>query len=249
MTLKELAEKYKITEEEIAEVEKANAALVQAEKDRGISESRKKNKEAVEAKTAFGQLKDYLKNLGVDPEGDLEAQAAAIKEKVSKAEQTPVKDDAMESFKRETKNMIDGLKKTIEEKERAAKEAETKFRNSKTSEILSKHMADTFIGHDLIIEKFIRDGKVKLADDNTTVLFVEGDEELDLAKGLESFKKTRSDLVRNVQAAGSGGSGGGRVDYKKAKEISESQFNGLSLDEQKNFRLNGGKVKVPQTIE
>jgi hypothetical protein len=226
MSLQDIITKYKISDDEVTEIN----GLIQAEKDKGISESKKKNKEVLEVKTELNKIRDMLRgNLDLDPDGDLEEQAKVLKEKLEKSTAkaeagslAELEDRLKKDFDKRLKESEAKAQKQIDT-EKAEKEAvASKFRNSKISQILKKAMGDQFIGSDLAIKDFIRENKVKLTDDET-VIFVDGDDEVELAKGLEKFKKDNPDLVRNTQSPGSGGGSKSTVDVKN-KKIAEAEW-------------------------
>ncbi|MCX6224235.1 MAG: hypothetical protein NTV01_05715, partial [Bacteroidia bacterium] len=210
MSIQDIAAKYSISEEDVAVVN----SLIESERNKGIEASRKKSKEVLDKMTALNKLRDTLKELGMNPDDDLEVQTASFKEKLSKSG-TSSDNSEIEKVMRE----VSGLKKRLEEKEKIEVELSGKLRNKTITEILSQAMGDNFHAKDLTIKDFIREGKVKLTDDNN-VVFLDGNEEIELPKGIDAFKKARPDLVKNIQ---SGGSGSGRViiDGKGKKTLSE----------------------------
>lgn len=241
MELQELFTKYKMPQDEQDFV----SGLIEAEKNLGITESRKKNKEAQTVRAELNRLRDLLKaNLELDPEGELEEQITALKEKLQKSSKTSDDDGKsnaeIEKLRKEMKAMTDRFQKQIDEEKTAKEAVQQRLRNSKIKEVLDKAMGDVFIGKELVIKDFIREGKVKLTDDEN-VVFVDGDDEIELTKGIDLFRKNNSDLVRNNQVPGSGGSP--KVDVgKKGNKISQEQYESLSLEDQKSFFSNGGKL-------
>jgi hypothetical protein len=246
MSLEAIVAKYKITDDEVSEIN----GLIQIEKDRadnekkiGVEAARKKGKELLEKVTELNKFRDLLKNkFEFNPDEELEPQVDKLKEKLGKIEQgSSVPNDEIEKLRKTFTGKIESLEKVIKD-EQAEKEAvKIQFKNSKTSEILTKEMSSTFLGHDLVIEKLIREGKVKLSDDNSSVFFVEDGEEIELLKGIEGLKKSRPDLVKNVQSPGSGG-GITKNDLSKKKKLTLSEFNSLEPVVMAKFQADGGEV-------
>lgn len=249
-------------EEILAEVGEEKAAVITAhvesvklaEKKIGIDASKKKGAENTKLISENARLKDAIReaagieDFGDDPAETIRQSIAALK--TGKPDKTTdidaIKASLVAEIKAGNKKEIDALKAQIAEKEKAAEQAQTKFRNAKITSQLSDVMNGKIRGHDFVIKDWIREGRVKL-DENEKVVFVGADETdtIDSKKFLESFTKERSDLVISQQVPG-GGSAGSRVDVSKVKQVTMEQFSKLSIPEQNAFMKGGGKVLEQQ---
>ena len=80
-------------------------------------------------------------------------------------------------------------------------------------------------GADLLANELVTQGRVKLLDDERTVVFVDGDNETPFGDGMKAVLEQRKDLVRNPQRGGAGSSGGGD---EGGKTITRAAFEQLS---------------------
>jgi hypothetical protein len=244
-------------DEILAEVGDEKAAIITAHVDSvklaerkiGIDFSKKKGAENTKLISENARLKDAIREAaGIEDFGDDPAET--IKEKIAALKtvkpNNAAEGDAIKKMEDSFKKQLNDLKTTfstqIAEKEKAAEQAQTKFRNAKITSQLSEAMNGKIRGHDFVIKDWIREGKVKL-DENEQIVFVGQDENetIDSKKFLESFTKERSDLVVSQQIPG-GGSAGNRVDVNKIKQVSMDQFTKLSIPDQNSFMKAGGKV-------
>jgi hypothetical protein len=238
-----------VGEEKAAIINAAISMAADKEKKLGIEASKKKGVENTKLLDKLAKIQNATKEvLGIDDLGDDPVET--IKQKITelKTEKAdPAKDgDAIKAletrFQKTIADLKTGFQTQIAEKEKAAEQAQTKFRNAKITSQLSDVMNGKIRGHDFIIENWINKGKVKL-DENEKVVFVGEDETevVESKKYLESFAKERSDLVISQQVPG-GGSAGNRVDVSKVKQISMDQFTKLSIDDQNAFKKGGGNI-------
>jgi hypothetical protein len=242
-------------QEILSEVGEEKAAIInaaiQAEQKKGIDTSKKKGAENTKLIQELARLKDALReaagieDFGEDPVETIKAKVSELKtvkqpEGVKDIES--LKASIMAEVRASAKKETEALRAQLAEKEKAAEMAQTKFRNAKITSQLSEQMNGKIRGHDYVIKDWIREGKVKL-DDNDQIVFV-GQDETDLIDGkkyLDQFTKERSDLVISQQIPG-GGSAGNRVDVNKVKQISVDQFQKLPIPTQQAFMQAGGKV-------
>lgn len=221
-------------------------AAIQAEQKKGIDTSKKKGAENTKLIQELARLKDALRDVaGIEDFGDDPVETIKAKVSELKTAKQPDKskdEDVVKAVEARFKKQFDELKNSLAEKEKAVTEAQTKFRNAKITTALSEQMNGKIRGHDYVIKDWIREGKVKL-DDNDQIVFVGQDETdlIDSKKYLDQFTKERSDLVISQQIPG-GGSAGNRVDVNKVKQISLDQFQKLPIQTQSAFMQAGGKV-------
>jgi hypothetical protein len=130
------------------------------------------------------------------------------------------------------------MKTRLDQETKEKESAKQKYTNAKLSEILSRETADAIIGHDVVSQNWILQGKVRLNDDDKPV-FIDGDNEIDIKTGIENFKKSRPDLVKNKQSAGTGGTSGKNV---SAKTMNEKEWLTLEPKARANFINSGGNL-------
>ncbi|MBE3142023.1 MAG: hypothetical protein IMZ53_15725 [Thermoplasmata archaeon] len=248
-------------EEILAEVGEEKAAVITAhveslklaERKIGIDASKKKGAENTKLIAETARLKDAIReaagieDFGDDPAETIRQSIAALKTvKPNNAAEGDAIKVLETKFQKQMADMKNGFTTQLAEKDKATEQAQTKFRNAKITSQLSEAMNGKFKAHDLAIKDWIREGKVKL-DENDQVVFTGQDETetIDTKKYLESFAKERSDLVISQQIPG-GGSAGNRVDVSRIKQISMDQFTQLSIPDQSAFMKGGGKILEQQ---
>lgn len=246
MDLQELL--AEVGEEKAAIFNAAIEAAKQAEAKKGIEASRKKGAENTKLIAEIAKLKDAVKevagvdDLGDDPVETIKAALKTVKQPDTAKDIDSLKASIIAEVKASTKKETDALRAQLAEKEKAAEQAQTKFRNAKITSQLSEQMSGKFRAHDLAIKDWIREGKVRL-DENDQIVFVGQDETetIEPKKWLETYAKERSDLVISQQLPG-GGSAGNRVDISKAKQMTLADFNTLESVDKAKFMGSGGKV-------
>lgn len=206
-------------------------AAIEAEKSRGIEAANKKGAENAKLRRENEGFKSAIKNtfeFDVSSVDDLPDALSKFKTKsVNTSEYVPVKDFEM-------------LKKQIADRDAKIEAANRDLRNSKTAEKLNKVICDHFHAADYLIKDLIAQDRVRLTESGD-VVFVDGDEEIEAAKGIEKLKKSRPDLVKNTSKPGSGGAGGSK-DKKNEKSISLDEFNNLSGLERNRLMAEGYKL-------
>jgi hypothetical protein len=117
------------------------------------------------------------------------------------------------------------LEKQIAEISQREQAAQQKVNTLKLTDALSQAMGDFFHAKDYVIKNMIASGEVKI-DENGSIVFLDGDDELDLQKVIESLKKKRPDLVKNISTEGSG-SAPHRNKQELTKQMTLADFNKL----------------------
>lgn len=211
----------------------AHTTAVEQERNVGISASRKKGDEVKKYMTETNRFKDTLKeHLDIDFTSS-DDPIATIAEK-------------LKSFKTSTVNTADYVPKSefSKVKQQLAdlvtreEQAQTKLRNVRITEALDQVMGDSFHGKDFVIKNLIASGEVRV-DSDGGIVFVDGDDEMDLQKGVEKLKKTRPDMVKNISKPGAESS---RTENKDgAKLMRYSDFQKLPATAQGDFMRSGGK--------
>ena len=166
-------------------------SAVENEKQTGITLKRKANSEAQNLR----RWKTKLEELGYDGD-DPEAIAEWLKQKappVKEGEPNP----EIEKLRREFKKAQDALAEKTAEASKVKATSDSRAIKAKLTEALR----DKVYGHDLLADTLISSGRVKLADDES-VVFVNGEDELDFEKGVKRLLESRPDLLKNTQTPG-----------------------------------------------
>jgi len=213
--------------------EQKNVVLsaIEAEKNRGIEESRRKGAEAAKLRKEVEAYRTAIKN--------------TFEVDVSSVDELP---DVLSKYKTKTVNTSDYvpksdfefLKKQIAEEKALREAANLDLRNSRIAEKLNKVFGETFHASDYLVKDLIASDRVRLTESGD-IAFVDGDEEVEITKGIEKLKKTRPDLVKNISKPGSGGAGGDK--HKKGeKTIAFDEFNNLPGIERAKLMAEGYKI-------
>lgn len=222
-------------EELIAEVGPDKAAIItaalQAEKDRGVSESRKKGEEVKKLLTLANRYKDVLRGLDLDPESDdLETQLETVKKNLGNGKQVP-----------EYEKQLKALTARVDKAEKDAAEKTQRLRTAKLTQKLQGALASKLIDGtpEYIIDGLITKGRVKVSEDDETVLWNENGTDIDFDKGVESWLKSNPSLVKNVANAGGGSAGSGKP---QGKTMKRDAWDNLPAREKASFFKDGGQL-------
>lgn len=219
-------------------------ALLDVEKQTGI---KSKNKVDAEAK----KLRDSLKSVAVfksiveelgykDGETDVEEFKTDLLAKVK----GPTKDgkgvddsEVQKQLKLLTKR-LDLAEKGKQDAEQKSNELLERTRRRTTQDALLKALTTDkgqpkMFGQDLLVKDLISSGRVKLTDDESKVVFVKGDDEVDMDTGLKDLMTERKDLLINYQTGGAGtGSGGGSPPANKGERTDAERVKALRSGQQ-----------------
>jgi len=203
-----------LPEEKQSAILELHKQAVESERNQGISASRKKGEEVKKYMTEINRIRDIAKEHDIT--GDDLPKAIS---------------DALKIFKTQSVNQNEHSSKVSRmEKQLAEMQAENlsekqKVNTLKLTEALNQAIGDNLHAKDFVIKNLIASGDVRVTE-NGSIVFVDDGDELDLQKGIESFKKKRPDLVKNNSIAGSGSS---QNKYKNTdKTMSYDEF--LKLD-------------------
>lgn len=199
-------------------------AAIEAEKQRGIEAANKKGSENAKLRKENDGFKTAIKN--------------TFEFDVTSVEELP---SALSKFKTATVNTsefvpkkdFEFLKNQIAEEKALREAANKEIRNGKIAEKLNKVIGESFHASDYLIRDMIATGKVRLTESGD-VAYVEGDEEMEITKGVEKLKKNRPDLVKNNSRPGSGGAGGVK-DKQKDGKITYDEFTKLDPVAQRDY--------------
>jgi hypothetical protein len=205
---------------------------IESEKTKGIESYKKAKEEANRLLSKFKPLEDSLIDNGFDLSIPLAEQLQKIKGASSNSS------EELENLKREQRKTAKEILDLRTENERA-KEIKRKFDNTKITSELDKAFGDKLIVKDPIIENLIIKGKVKLKDDDS-VVFIDGDDELELQMGIDKFIASNPSIVKATQNQGSGEKD--NKTEKKQKQMARSDFEKLLPSEKLDFFKAGGAL-------
>jgi hypothetical protein len=200
---------------------------IQAEKDRGIEASRKKGEEVNKHLTELNRLRDFLsKTLEFNLDEDLVAQ---YEEAQKDAGQNGQKATELEKQVKTLTKQVETLTTQKAESDKVAGERAERLKTTKLTELLRKQLGTKLHAPDYVIKGLIRDGNVKLLDDEETAVFIVSGNEVPLEKGAQDFLKANPGIVKNEQVPGSNSDGSHTAPGDKV--IKRAEFEKLSAVE------------------
>jgi hypothetical protein len=228
--------------EDAAAVKQWHDDDVSAETEKGKTDYRKRSSEVNKFRDENKKLRDFLKtNFEFDPDGDLEQQFKEAEENLKKqgSGAGDGKPNAeFEEFKKKNEKELKQLRDALAA-EKAEKEAVTlRAKNGKISNLLSESMKD-IPSAPFVIKDFLNSKRVDLDESGEKVVFVEGDDRIELPKALEKFRKENPHLVVINQNGGSGSSGQ-RQNIPGAKQMRNEDWLKLPGKERAAFINSGG---------
>lgn len=155
-----------------------------------------KGREVKKWMTAANTLKDKMKGVDLDPDGDIAGQLEAMIKK-------PGNPNDLEAAIKKALKPVEAKLAEVEADRAAQKAKAERYSKSKLDQALSEKLGDKVVTKDSL-KLMIYEGKVKLADDDS-VVWVDGDNETTLDKGVEAWIKANPDKVKTQQQNGSGG--------------------------------------------
>lgn len=179
-----------------------HTSAVLDEKNRGVEEFRRANKDVSKLK----HFKKLINDLGWDGESDVEEFIESVKNLQDVGTQSPTESKEYGELKKNlTKLQKDFESAQTELKtEREQRSELQKVNKIKTIEnTLTPKLAEEFYGAPLMIKALIADNMVDVAEDGN-VVFKQGDKTLGISDGLKWLGDTYSDARKNKQAPGSG---------------------------------------------
>lgn len=205
---------------------------VDQERQRGISETSKRNRE----NEGLRKFKMAVENLGYDGESDLTDFVSSLKstQETSKTQRT-----TLSSLQGELEKLRTDFGKTqteLENERKAALELKDKARKEKIRGVLTDHLKDKVYGHDFLSDGLINSGKVTL-DDNEKVVFVNEDKTtVGFEDGVKTLLESRPDIVKNSQRPGGaatptkpGGGSGPTTDQDRVSRLRQMASGGLVI--------------------
>jgi len=185
MTLDEL--KALLEGEGKTEIFETIVEMVNSEKEKGIAEKSKANREAQNLR----KFKTALEALGYDGSADLDQFTSEIVTKVSKPKED--KDNIL---------TMKALNQRIQELTDQVNQERNQLKTSKIQNKLTESLSNKVYGHQFLIKSLIADGKVDLNGDK--IVFKDGDNVLDFDSGISKLLNDNKDIVKTVQNVGTG---------------------------------------------
>lgn len=210
---------------------------ITAEKNKGISEVNKRNKEAENMR----KFKKAWESLGFNPdESEIDEFASGISENMKQLTELtsgdgkgtkdlditkiPAYQEMNKTVKKLTKQIETQSQELNSEREKAASLIK-KTQASTMKSALLKHLGDKVYGADILADNLITSGRVKVDEaDESKIVFVKGDDTLDFDAGIKTVLEERKDILKNSQSGGAGTGAGGKppsTDGDKEKKHKE----------------------------
>lgn len=169
------------------------------ERQKGIDGTKKAREEVNRLLARYKPLEQQLVEAGIDTDQPI---ADQIKKVVG---------DKSSSQGDEFTKKLAALERKIAEKDKREQELtqqnaekDRRISNAKLTDALSKAFGGKIRAQEYVIRDMINGNKVKISDDGETVVFVDGDAEVDFAAGVDRFKASNPDLIINQPNPGSG---------------------------------------------
>lgn len=204
---------------------------VDLEKQRGIAETSKRNKE----NESLRRFKLAFENLGYTNENDLTEFVMNLK---SEKETVAVKDVTLKDLQGQLQKLTGDFQKTQAElnaERTAAIELKTKAKTEKIRGSMIETLKDKVYGHDYLINDLIGSGKVDL-DEHEKVVFVNEDKTfVPLDDGVKRLLESRPDIVKNNQKPGAstqptpGGTPSPDSDQARLERLRRLQTGGINI--------------------
>jgi len=180
--------------------------LVALERDKGIQEVSKRNREA----ESLRKYKLAFEGLGYNPEQDLSEFVSTVKSTKEVATQKEMDLKGLSEQFTILQSNFNNIQKELTTERTQAQELRTKAKNEKLKSTLTQSLADKVYGSDFIVSDLVNSGKVDLVEDK--VVFVNDDKTTKpYEDGLKSLLDSRPDIVKSTQNPGGstvpGGSG------------------------------------------
>jgi hypothetical protein len=193
------------------EIEKLKTA-VDGEKQKGISEVNKRNKEA----EGLRKFKKAFESLGFSSdENDLDSFVSELSETLKggaqggNAKESPEYKELQKTVSKLQKS-FETVNTQLETEKKSAQALKQKAQSATIKQALLKDLSSKVYGADIVADNLISAGKIRLDEgDGETIVFIEGDAAIPYDKGLQKFLELRKDLIKNSQSGGAGGGGSG----------------------------------------
>ena len=205
---------------------------VDQERQRGISETSKRNRE----NEGLRKFKVAFENLGYDGEADLTDFVSTLK---STKQTSETQRTTLSSLQSELEKLRTDFSKTqseLENERKTALQLKEKARNEKIRGVLIDSLKDKVYGHDYLSNDLISSGKVTLDEKEQVVFKGDNDTVVGFEDGIKSLLESRPDIVKNTQRPGGaatptkpGGGSGPVTDQERVNRLRQMASGGLVI--------------------
>jgi hypothetical protein len=209
----------------------AITAQIDSERTKGVESTRKKSAEVQKHLTELNRLRDLLKSVEIDTDSDIEAQ---IKDRFVKKGQ-----EGESEWKKENAKLQKQIKEVSDKLVAADKQKSDLMRSSVITKVASA-LKDKAYAHEDIALRLYSEGRVTIGSDGSTIIYKDGDNEIDLEKGMGDYLKSRPEIAINSQKPGSGSPPPSSGPNKKT--IARDTFFTMEPQEQAQWFKDGNKV-------
>ena len=198
--------------------------LINAEKQKGITEYQKKDGELL-------KLKNFIKESGFDSDrhGTLKEYIKSISTKAANSDNDKVTINSLTE-------KLNELTETFATSQRVQKEATEKANTESLRSVLTSELGSKVFGAGFIIDNLLRKGDVKKVD-GKDIFSVDG-VDLDLKTGINKFLENNRDIVRSTPTDGRGVPVAGADEHKDYADMSNpSDVQGNMSEMSKEFGI------------
>jgi predicted RNase H-like nuclease (RuvC/YqgF family) len=225
---KSLEEVLKVLDDDSRE---AVVNAIEAEKQRGIDGSRKKGDEVKKHIGELNRLRDKIRELEIDPDSDIDEQIESLKSKIKGG-------GGQAEWQRESGKMQRQLKE-LTDKLAQKEQREAELVKSSALSKAAGYLKGKAHAHEEVSFRLFHEGKIGVGRDGSSIVWKDGDEELDLDKGISAYLKNRPDIVINGQKGGGGSDGGGST---ADKSMAQADWEKMEPKARANYIKDGGKI-------
>lgn len=183
-------------------------STVESEKQRGITEVNKRNKEA----EGLRKFKQAFEQLGYDMDTDLTEFTNNLKTTSETASQSEVTVQDLQTQIQKLSKDFQKAQSDLTTERQTAQDLKNRAKREKIRSSLLDALKDKVYGHDYLSNDLINSGKVDLTEDDKVVFKGDNDTVIMFEDGIKKLLESRPDIVKNTQHSGSGAqpvSGGG----------------------------------------
>lgn len=212
----------------------SNAILQEREKGKGMVK---------DVQSKLERVNSVLSQMGYDSTSvDLDSFALEIKSRLENAKTNGKKLTTTEQKLQDLEGSIEQLKSALADSQTEANTFKTNYKNSKIMSILQPALSDKLYSADIHSKDIIREKMVALSNDEKSVVWVDGDNQVDFATGLQKYLDLHKSDLKNNQKPGSD-SKPSQGDYNPdIKRLSKSAYDKLNPYDRAKFFKNGGEI-------
>lgn len=182
-----------------------------AEKQRGISEVQRRNKEAENLR----RFKMGFEALGYDGNTDINEFVSRLRQTTEEVSQKSVTVQDLQKQLQKLSTDFKSVQSELLNERQVAQELKGKAKRETIKASLIDALKDKVYGHDFLTNDLINSGRVDLTEDNKIVFLNEDKSQVGFEDGISKLLESRPDIVKNNQRPGgaaqptSGGNGSG----------------------------------------